>query len=134
MYLLKNIPLLGLVLAIYNIAALAGDESLNKILFEAQLMSGGKFVMDFGQLLMFLGIIFLAIEVIKSTRTANSSILDHGLSIVILIIFIVEFITVAKCGTATFLILAFMSLVDVIVGFTVTLSASKRDVNYGDRN
>jgi quinol-cytochrome oxidoreductase complex cytochrome b subunit len=133
MNLLKNIPLLGLVLAIYNIAALAGDESLNKILFEAQLMSGGKFVMDFGQLLMFLGIIFLAIEVIKSTRTANSSILDHGLSIVILIIFIVEFITVAKCGTATFLILAFMSLVDVIVGFTVTLSASKRDVNYGDR-
>jgi hypothetical protein len=134
MNLLKNIPLLGLVLAIYNIAALAGDESLNKILFEAQLMSGGKFVMDFGQLMMFLGIIFLAIEVIKSTRTANSSILDHGLSIVILIIFIVEFITVAKCGTATFLILAFMSLVDVIVGFTVTLSASKRDVNYGDRN
>ncbi len=133
MNVLKNIPLLGLILAIYNIAALSGDESLNKVLLEAPLMSGGKFVMDFGQLLMFLGIIFLAIEVVKSTRTANSSILDHGLSMVILIIFIIEFITVAKCGTATFLILTFMSLVDVIVGFTVTLSASKRDVNYSNR-
>ncbi len=133
MNLLKNIPLLGLVLAIYNIAALSGDDSLNKVLLEASLMSGGKFVMDFGQLLMFLGIVFLAVEVVKSTRTANSSILDHGLSIVVLIIFIIEFITVAKCGTATFLILAFMALVDVIVGFTVTLSASKRDVNYTNR-
>jgi hypothetical protein len=133
MNLLKNIPLFGLILVVYNIAALSGDTSLNKILFEAKLMSGGNFIMDFGQLMLFLGIIFLAIEVIKSTRTANSSILDHGLSLVILIVFIIEFITVAKCGTATFLILSFMALVDVIVGFTVTLSSAKRDINYGNQ-
>ena len=134
MTLLKNIPLMAVVLAIYDLSVLSGDDSLHKILFEAKLMSGGDFVLDFAHFMLFLGIVFLAAEVIKSTRTANSSIVDHGLSIVVLIIFIVEFITVKKCGTATFLVLAFMSLVDVIVGFTVTLSSAKRDVNYGNQS
>lgn len=131
---LKNIPLLGVILLIYNVAALTGDNSLNKVFLETTLNSGGKFVMDFGQLLIFLGIVFLAVEVIKSTRTANASIVDHGLSLLILIVYIIEFITVAKCGTSTFLILTFMALVDVIVGFTVTLSSAKRDINYNDRD
>lgn len=134
MNILKNIPLLAFVLVIYNLSALAGDDSLKKVIMEVPLMSGGTFILDFAHFMLFLGIVFLAIEVIKSTRTANSSIVDHGLSILVLIIFIVEFITVQKCGTATFLVLTFMSLVDVIVGFTVTLSSAKRDVNYDNRN
>jgi len=133
MNLLKNIPYLGIVLLLYNVSALAADESLRKVLLDVPLMSGGRFVLDYSHLLLMLGVIFLAFEIVKSTRTTNTSILDHGLSMAVFVIFIIEFIVVEKCGTATFLTLALMSLVDVIAGFTVTLSSAKRDVSWGNQ-
>jgi len=44
-------------------------------------------------------------------------------------IFLVEFITVPQLGTSTFFLLMIMALIDVIAGFTVTVSTAHRGIN-----
>jgi hypothetical protein len=44
--------------------------------------------------------------------------MDQGLSLLLFIAMLVEFITVERAGTSTFLNLLALSLVDVIGGFT----------------
>jgi len=74
------------------------------------------------------GLVFLFVEVLKSTRTSQAAIFDHILSTLVLIVFLIEFIAVKGAGTSTFFILALMSLFDVIAGFTVTITTARRDV------
>jgi len=81
-----------------------------------------------GDLFVIVGLVFLFIEVLKSTRTSQAAIFDHILSTLVLIIFLVEFIVVRGAGTSTFFILTLMSLFDVIAGFTVTITSARRDV------
>jgi hypothetical protein len=41
--------------------------------------------------------------------------------------FLIIFLTVKDAGSSTFLILTLMSLLDVVGGFTVTISTARRD-------
>jgi hypothetical protein len=56
------------------------------------------------------------------------SIIDHVLSLLVFIIFLVEFIMSTKATTSTFLLLTVISLVDVIAGFAITIRAAQRDI------
>lgn len=131
MNMVKNIPLFAWLLLIYNALAFSSDTWIETTLLNVPLISGAQFVLDMGHLLLMVGIVMLYFEIIKATRTTTASIIDHGLSTVVFIIFLIEFITVKQCGNATFLTLAFMAMVDVIAGFTVTISSAKRDFSMG---
>jgi hypothetical protein len=54
--------------------------------------------------------------------------MDQGLSLLLFIAMLVEFITVERAGTSTFLNLLALSLVDVIGGFTISVRTAQRDV------
>ena len=69
----------------------------------------------------------LYLEIFKATRTGVASIIDHLLSIGLFIVCLVELLLLAPMATATFLILTVMTLIDVIAGFTVTISGARRD-------
>ncbi|MCU0936809.1 MAG: hypothetical protein MUF66_12290 [Gammaproteobacteria bacterium] len=73
----------------------------------------------------------LFIEVFKSTRTSTAQVLDHILSTLMFVVFLVQFITVADAGTSVFFILTVMALMDVIAGFSVTIFAARRDLAVG---
>ena len=60
-----------------------------------------------------------------------ASVVDHTLSTGVFIALVVEFLTVAECGTSTFFILALMALIDVVAGFTVSIVAARRDFAVG---
>ena len=70
-------------------------------------------------------------EIFKATRTSMASVIDHTLSTLVFVAFIIEFVLVKGAGTSTFLILGLMSLFDVIAGFTVTIVAARRDIGFG---
>jgi len=74
------------------------------------------------------GICILYIEILKSTRTNFHALIDHLLSLVVFVVFLIEFIVLREMGSATFLILTLLSLIDVIAGFTVSLSTARRDI------
>jgi len=128
------IPLFAVLLVVYNIHMLLGDvnASLASNLYEMGLLSGAQWSFSLSDLYLSLGVIALYIEVFKSTRTGAASIIDHSLSMLVFIVFIIEFLTVKACGTSTFFILGLMSLLDVIAGFTVSIVAARRDFNLRD--
>ena len=82
-------------------------------------------------ILLLIAVFVLYVELFKSTRTSVSSIVEHVLSMFVFIAFLVEFLVVEACGTSTFLIVTLLSLIDVIGGFTITISTARRDFGVG---
>ena len=64
------------------------------------------------------------VEIIKSTRTSNASILDHLLSTFVFVAFLVEFLLVRGAATSVFFTLMVITLIDVLAGFSVSLRAA----------
>ncbi|MHC5110460.1 MAG: hypothetical protein ACYTHJ_11345 [Planctomycetota bacterium] len=130
MGILRAVPLFAILLIIYNLVAfLAGEAfSMAATAVTLTLPSDAVFTMSWNDIFLALGVIVLYIEVLKATRTGSISILDHGLSMVVFVVFLVEFIVVGRCGTATFFILVLMSLLDVLAGFTISIVAARRDL------
>ncbi len=131
--LFRSIPLFAVLLVAYNLAMLFGDINahLASELFGLNLISGAHWRFSVHDLYMVLGVIVLYLEIFKSTRTGMASVLDHTLSTLIFVAFLVEFLVVAGCGTSTFFILGLMSLLDVVAGFTVSIVAARRDFAIG---
>jgi len=133
MHILRAFPLFAVIWVLYNLVALAGSETaLQGNLLTIGLISGATWAVSVGDVLIILGLITLFIEIFKSTRTSATSILDHSLSMVVFIAFLVQFITVGWAGNSVFFILALMSLLDVVAGFSVTIMGARRDFAVGD--
>jgi hypothetical protein len=72
----------------------------------------------------------LFVEVLKSTRSNNASVVDHLLSTGVFIVFLVEFLLVPSAATSVFFILMLLALLDVLAGFSVSIRSAGRDVTY----
>ena len=134
---MRFIPLMIVPLIIFNLAIaghlmgrapFAGDPWA-EVLFSVQMMSGGIWSMNFGQGLIVLGLAFLFVEVLKATRTNNTSVIDHMLSTLVLIAFVVEFLLIPAAAHPVFFILGCMALIDVLAGFSVSIRAAGRDIS-----
>jgi hypothetical protein len=126
------LPFTIVPLVLYNLFGLGlfgtgGATVWDAVLFHLHLPSGEAMAMTAGALIVILGLVVLFIEILKSTRTTAPTIIDHGASMVVFILYLVEFIVVPACGSATFLILMLIALVDVVGGFTITIRGSRRD-------
>jgi hypothetical protein len=131
MKILKFLPTFLFLLIILNIIFIFGGGTrpgLDGTFFKIHLPSQAEWDFRWGDLFLLLGLICLFIEVIKATRTSNSEIYDHILSTLTFIVFLLEFILVNRAGNSVFLLLTLMSLFDVIAGFSITISTSRRDV------
>ena len=73
-------------------------------------------------------ILLLAVEIMKATRIGIRTIIDHMLAMALFIAMLVEFLLVERAGTSTFFLLLIIALVDVLVGFTVSVRSSQRQV------
>lgn len=132
MAILRSFPLFAVLLVIYNILMFTGDinATLAAQLFSIGLMSGAVWVMTVADLLILLGVVTLYIEIFKATRTNMASVIDHTLSTLVFVAFILEFVLVKGAGTSTFMILGLMAILDVVAGFTVTIVAARRDFGF----
>jgi hypothetical protein len=124
---LSAVPLLAIPLVLANVLAFAGDMGLDHVWFLVPLPSGVSAGIDTGIALICLALLCLYIEIFKATRTGQASIVDHVLSMLVFIVALVEFITLPRLGNGVFLVILLMTLVDVIAGFTVTISSARRD-------
>ncbi|MFA6241984.1 MAG: hypothetical protein WC655_13700 [Candidatus Hydrogenedentales bacterium] len=126
-------PLLAVVLVAYNVLMAAGvDFEANPTLFHIPHMTRETpTTFGMGDLLVGIGIVLLFAEILKATRMAKSAVIDHMLSTVVFIIFLIELIVVAGAGTATFILLTLLSLIDLIAGFTISIATARRDLAIG---
>ena len=128
-----SIPLLILVVALYNILVLFTGSAMEGVLWSPTLPSDATLELSLGNLLVILGLILLFLEIFKSTRTGTSSIVDHLFSVGLFVVCLLELILLPAFGTATFLFLTLMALIDVVAGFTVTIAAARRDIGFDQK-
>ncbi|MGC1464197.1 MAG: hypothetical protein WA792_00535 [Pseudolabrys sp.] len=126
---LIGFPLLLVPFAIYNIIAfLMPGLSWTAPLITIHMASGADCTMSAGDIVVVIGILMLFGEVMKSTRIGFRTVVDHGLSLVLFLGMLVEFILVKQASSSTFFLLLVIGFVDVIGGFAVTLRSSQRDL------
>jgi hypothetical protein len=126
---LIGFPLLLVPFAIYNIIAfLMPGVSWSSTLTTVHLASGADWTMSAGDMLITLAVLLLFGEVMKSTRIGMRTVVDHGLSLILFLGMLVEFLLVKQAASATFFLLLVISFIDVIGGFAVTLRSAQRDL------
>ncbi|MCB1485860.1 MAG: hypothetical protein KDJ88_00210 [Bauldia sp.] len=126
------IPLTIVPLILFNIIGFAdGSTNWSTEIFGIVMVSGARWALTLGDLMITFGIVILFLEVMKSGRTSTASVTNHILSTVVLIIYVVELVVVAFCANSIFFILTLIALFDVIAGFTITIRTASRDVNFG---
>ena len=122
-------PLLLVPFAIYNIIAfLMPGLSWTGALTIVHMVSGGEWSMSIGDMLIAFAIIVLFGEMMKATRIGVRTVVDHGLSLLLFLAMLVEFILVKQAATATFFLLLVIGIVDVMGGFAITLRSAQRDL------
>lgn len=127
-------PLLALVLIAYNVAMVSGvDFEANSALFHIPHMTrDAPIAIGAADVLLGAAIVLLFFEILKSTRSSRMAAVDHMLSVLVFIVFLVELLVVAGAGTAAFVLCTLISLIDVIAGFTVSIATARRDLAIGD--
>src|SRR3989338_6154412 len=124
---LGTLPLMAIVIILYNVIVYLTGLSMDSQITTITLISGTIWTVTVGDLIVFAALMLLFLELINSTKTGASTIVNHGLSMLVLLIALVQFIVLPPFGTSTFFALVLLALFDVIAGFTVTITAARRD-------
>jgi len=127
-------PLLALPLVAYNVMALFGfsdGAAWAAPLLSVGMVSGGVWAVSAGDVFIVVSLVLLFGEILKATRFGSASVIDHMLSTAVFVICLVEFLLVGFAATSVFFILMVMALIDVIAGFSVSIRAAARDVQFG---
>ena len=145
-------PLLMVPVAIYNIMAFGfggsandiavGAEAalsqaplltqLNTAVFSIPMISGVKWTLTNGDLLLLLSVALLFIEILKSTSTGTATIMNHAVSMMLFIVCLIEFLLVANFATSVFFVITCIALLDVLAGVVVTIVSARRDFAVGE--
>ena len=130
------VPLLILPFILYNIGVMgvfgtSGAAMLEQPVTALAMPSGAVWTMSVGDLLIVVALVLLFVEILKATRATSRALLDHILSMVLFVVFLIEFLLVGNAATDVFFILMTISFVDVIAGFSVSMRTASRDVSIG---
>ena len=126
---LGSLPLLALVIIVYNIVVYLTGFTMDSTILEVKLVSGTIWIISLGDVLLMVALVLLFLELVNSTKTGTSTIINHSLSMLVLLVGLVEFVVLPPFGTSVFFLIVVLSLLDVIAGFTVTITAARRDLN-----
>ena len=122
-------PLLLIPFAIYNIIAfLMPGVSWTGAVTTVHMVSGADWTHVGRRHADRAGDLLLFGEMMKSTRIGIRTVVDHGLSLILFLGMLVEFLLVKQAATATFFLLLVVSFIDVLGGFAVTLRSAQRDL------
>lgn len=135
MALFSLLPLMLIPFILYNLIAFgfvgtSGLTPFDAEVFSMNMMSGGTFSLTLGDILLVISLIMLFFEIIKSSRTSNASVIDHLLSTLVFVAYLVEFLLVKSAATPIFFLLMTMAFIDVLAGFSVSIRSAGRDVNF----
>ncbi len=129
---LRSLPLLVFSFILYNVVVLMfGREVLDTNLFELTMLSGGVWTFNWGHLIVLVTLLLLFVELVKATYTTASSLVDHGLSMVVFIACLVEFLLTPQAATSVFFLLMVATFIDVVAGFTIGIRVARRDLAIG---
>ena len=135
------IPLLFIPVVIYAIfigfgvlgsgGIAAAEQALGDPLFAIPMVSGTAWNVGTGDLILFLSLILLFFELLKSTSSQKVAIVNHALSMILLVVCLVLFLLIKGFATSTFFLIMTMVMLDVLAGFIVTIISARKDLDFG---
>jgi hypothetical protein len=134
------LPLLLIPVVLYNLVILFGasggglalaDQTLREPMFSIPMTSGAAWNVGVGDLILFLSLILLFFELLKSTSSQKVAIVNHALSMILLVGCLVEFLLIRGFATSTFFLIVTMVMLDVLAGFIVTIISARKDLDFG---
>jgi hypothetical protein len=129
---MRNIPFTIATLIIFNLVIVFSEIGVwDNVIFTLTLFSGEPWALTAGDLMITLGLIALLGEVFRATTLGKQAITNHLLSIVVLIVYVIEFVVVGDAANSTFFILTMIALIDVLTGVVVTIRLATRDITFG---
>jgi len=139
---LVAIPLLVIPVVIYTLVVVTGgllnaegivaaEQALRNPIFSIPMVSGTPWNVGAGDLILFLSLILLFFELLKSTSSQKVAIVNHALSMILFIACLVAFLLVKGFTTSTFFLILTMVMLDVLAGFIVTIISARKDLDFG---
>ncbi len=137
---IRAIPLILFVFILYNVIVLLGsqfgfgdnpDEILRTVVLPIPMLNGHSWTFTWGDLIVLLLFATLFVELLKATYTSGTSLLDHGLSMLVFVVCLIEFLMVRQAQTSVFFFITVATLIDVIAGYTIGIRVARRDLAIG---
>jgi hypothetical protein len=135
------IPLLFIPVVLYAIFVFSGvvgtgglsaaEQALADPLFSVPMVSGTGWNVGTGDLILFLALILLFFELLKSTSSQKVAIVNHALSMILFVFCLVAFLLFPGFATSTFFMILTMVMLDVLAGFIVTIISARKDMDFG---
>ncbi len=131
---IRAIPLLFFVFLLYNVVVLLfGGDNPGAFLREPRFplpVINGQWSMSIGDIIVLILLVLLFLELLKATYTSSTSLLDHGLSMIVFVVCLVEFLMVSEAQTSVFFFIVIATFIDVIAGYTIGIRLARRDINF----
>lgn len=138
-----SFPLLALPVVVYNVIAWGGSlfsadgaqgvlDRMDVNILSIPMVSGVRWEITPGDMLITLSLILLFLELLKSTNSGRAAIVNHSFSMVLFIFCLIEFLLFKQFATSVFFFIMLMTLLDVMAGFIVTIVTARRDIAVGD--
>lgn len=125
---LRAFPYTLVTLVIYNIVIIfSGPETWDNVVMTLGLFSDVDWPLTTGMLMIVAGLAILLVEILRATNIDRRAINNHIFSIIVLLIYVIEFVVIGEAGNSTFFILTMIALVDVLGGVVITIRLATRD-------
>lgn len=135
---IRSLPLIVFSFVFYNVIVLLGGSVAPDVILRYEIFSlpsfrGGSQVWSFtwGDLILLVTMLLLFAEILKATYTATASLVDHGLSMVVFVACLIEFLLVDAAFTSVFFLIMIAALIDVVAGYTIGIRVARRDIGFG---
>jgi len=135
------LPLLVIPVVIYAVVILSGvvgtsgvaaaEQALRDPIFTIPMVSGSGWNVGSGDLILFLSLLLLFFELLKSTSSQKVAIVNHALSMILFVVCLVAFLLIKGFATSTFFLILTMVMLDVLAGFIVTIISARKDLEFG---
>ncbi|MDX2263485.1 MAG: hypothetical protein NW215_00745 [Hyphomicrobiales bacterium] len=129
---LWNIPWIVLPFIVYNLIALAfGTDALNATVGDFTLLSTAVWTLRVGDAMIAFTLVMLFVEIMKASRHSAISLVDHGLSMLLFVVCLIEFLAAPIAATSVFFVILAVALIDVMAGFVISIRFARRDLSLG---
>jgi uncharacterized membrane protein (DUF485 family) len=115
------VPLTVLSLIAYNVIGygLSGADPWASDLLVVPMVSGARWPLRLGDLLVAFALAMLYFEIARTARGAGGAVVNRALSVVVLVAYVAEFVATDVAANSVFFILTAIALVDVFAGFSI---------------
>ena len=133
---LRVFPMILIAVIAYNLvvfgSGVAGQHDMTALLGQGvaiPVFSGDIWKVSLGDMFLVGSLGLLFAEIIKATGTSHREIVNHGLSMLVFVGAMAEFLVLKGFATSTFFLITAMCLFDVVAGYTISLISAKRDLS-----